>query len=115
MSIPKFQYLLSRADYRQNDKKYFPLWIRRYAEAVEAGRGRLPVTIERVTEFSRSLRDSGTPAWQRLQAVQAVEAYRDLVLETDQPSLAAMRRTLQRRAAQERLEETVEGVAASRP
>ena len=75
----------------------------------------MPVTLEKVKEFSRSLRDNGTPAWQRLQAVQAVEAYRDLVLKTDQPSLAAMRQTLQRRAAQERQEETVEGVAASRP
>jgi len=100
MSIQKFQYLLHRAEYHKNDKKYFPLWVRRYAESVKVEKGPLAVTLESVMVFSRSLRDHGIPAWQRLQAVRAVEAYRDLVLRTNEPSLAEMRQALQRRAAQ---------------
>lgn len=102
MSVEKFQALLHRAEYGKNDKKFFPLWVRRYAESVQAENGKLPVTVESVTAFSRSLRDHRIPAWQRLQAVRAVEAYRDLVLGTGEPSLREMRRVLQRRAEQER-------------
>jgi hypothetical protein len=111
VSLERFQALLQGAEYRKNDKKYFPLWVRRYAESVRVHRGDLPVTVDLVTEFSRSLRDSGTPAWQRLQAVRAVEAYRDLALGTREPSLTEMRHLLQRRAAQER----DEGTGASPP
>ncbi len=46
-----------------------------------------------------SLRQSGTPAWQRLQAV---EAYRDLSLRTGEPSLGEVRQALQRLAERER-------------
>ena len=99
MSVKRFQYLLHHAEYHQDDKTYFPKWVRRYAETVTSQNGNLTVTLDAVVAFSRSLRDNRVPSWQRLQAVRAVEAYRDLVLRTDQPSLAEMRRVLQRHAA----------------
>ncbi len=49
-----------------------------------------------------SLRQSGTPAWQRLQAVRAVEAYRDAVLRRGEPSLGEVWQALQRLAERER-------------
>jgi hypothetical protein len=61
--------------------------------------------------FSQSLRDNKTPAWQRLQAVRAIEAYRDLVLRTQEPSLQMIRQTLSRIADQEK----ADGPGADRP
>ena len=49
-------------EYSKNDKKYFPLWVRRYTQMVKDEGGRLPVSEESVKAFSHSLLDSGTPA-----------------------------------------------------
>ena len=102
MSIDQYCKLLHGSNYGKNDQKWFPKWIRRYAETVTEQEGKLFVVQDEVVRFSQMLRDNGTPAWQRLQAVRAIEAYRDLVLETDEPSLRAMRMTLSRIAKQER-------------
>jgi hypothetical protein len=77
--------------------------------------GRLPVSVASVKGFSRSLLDTATPAWQRLQAVRAVEAYRDLVLGTGEPSLGEIHQVLQRPAAQERDAAAAGAAGASRP
>jgi len=98
MSVAEFQRRLQGARYAPNDLKYFPLWIRRYSQSVMEENGRLPVSEESVKAFSRSLLETQTPAWQRLEAVRAVEAYRDLVLGTGEPSLGEIRRALQRLA-----------------
>ena len=87
MSVRKFCWLLSEAKVSKRDREWFPRWLLRYAETVALVDGKLSVTEAEVIQFSRSLRDSGTPAWQRLQAVRAVEAYRNLVLCTDRPNL----------------------------
>ena len=55
-----------------------------------------------VIEFSKSLRDTKTAAWQRLQAVRAIEAYRNLVLKTEEPSLQHVRRTFSSIAVKEK-------------
>jgi len=102
MSVKKFGSLLHEAKFRKNDKKWFPKWIRRYASAINVVAGDLSVTEAEVIAFSRSLRDRGLPAWQRLQAVRAIEAYRTLVLQTDVPSLGRIRQTLSRIADRER-------------
>ena len=62
----------------------------------------LPVTEPDVIRFLQSLRDNGVPAWQRLQAARAIEAYGQHILQTEQPSLREIKRTLQRLAADER-------------
>jgi integron integrase len=115
MTVMEFQRRLCQAKYPANDRKYFPLWIRRYAESVTEEGGRLPVSLASVKAFSRSLLASKTPAWQRLQAVRAVEAYRDLVLGTAEPCLGEARQVLQRLAADERNAAVVGATGASRP
>ena len=111
MTVRKFCSLLHEARYGKNDRKWFPRWVRRYASSVEATEGDLPVTESQVIQYLRSLRDHGTPAWQRLQAVRAVEAYRNLVLQIEIPSLLEIRQTLSRLADQER----TDGLGAGRP
>jgi hypothetical protein len=59
--------------------------------------------IEReVVEFLRSLRDHGTPAWQRLQAVRAIEAYQSLVHVIDAVDVRHIHLVLSRLAEQEK-------------
>ncbi len=106
MSVESFGKEVLSARYGRTDKEYFPKWIRRYARfCAESQRmrpdGNLTVTRESTIEFSKSLVHSSTPAWQRLQAVRAIEAYRDLILSADQPSLKDIRQTLNRLASQE--------------
>lgn len=111
----EFERRLHGAKYPQNDLQYFPIWIRRYSQGVTEENGRLPVSVALVKAFSRSLLASETPAWQRLQAVRAVEAYRDLVLGTSEPSLGEIRQVLQRRAAEERGDRAASAAGDSRP
>jgi integrase len=93
----------------KNDKRWFPRWLRRYANALTANGAKdspsanenLPVTVPLLISFLRSLRDNGVPAWQRLQAVRAIEAYRNLVRQTDEPCLKDIRLKLSRIASQE--------------
>ena len=87
MSVKQFSTLLNEG---KNDKKWFPKWLRRYASTVSAVQGNLPVTEAEVIQSSRSLLDHGTPAWQRLQAVRAVDAYRNLVLQSEELPLRDM-------------------------
>jgi hypothetical protein len=86
MSAIDFSRLVDGAKLGENDKKYFPLWIRRYAASMGIDQGRLPVVPDKVIGFLRSLLKSSTPAWQRSQAVRAIEAYRNVVLQTAEPS-----------------------------
>jgi len=111
MSLSEFKRRLSDAAYGKNDKVWFPRWLGRYAAGKELSRGKLPVTEELVIEFSRSLLQSGTPAWQRLQGVRAVEAYRDLMLQTAKPSLTHLKRTLDRLTAHEKESGVAAGTA----
>ena len=102
MSLAIFRQRLHVASYGENDKKWFPKWLARYADGKTLNEGVLPVTEVLVIAFSKSLLNSGTPAWQRLQGVRAVEAYRDLVLGTAEPCLKEMKTILGRFAATER-------------
>lgn len=102
MSAELFAARVRGSSLSSTDQHWFLAWIRRYAEGAEAKRGSLPVTRECVITFLRGLRSSGVPAWQRLQATRAIEAYRTLVLETASPSLQDIRSTLSRLADQER-------------
>ncbi|WP_231603795.1 site-specific integrase [Neorhodopirellula pilleata] len=62
----------------------------------------LPVNRDAALQFSRSLLKSGAPAWQRWQAVRAVEYYRDLILQRSQPDLSKIVATLAQMGKQER-------------
>jgi integron integrase len=101
MSVARFRNEVASAPLAPADKEWFPRWIQRFADSLGNPAGNLAVTEAGVIRFLRSLRDNGTPAWQRLQAVRAVEAYQRLTLGTSEPSLQAIRLTLSRLADQE--------------
>ena len=87
----------------QNDRLWFPRWVRRYALTQRGGADRgLTVNQHSVISFSRSLLHGGAPAWQRWQAVRALECYRDLVLERAEPDLSHVILTLARLGKRER-------------
>ncbi len=71
MSVQKFCGLLAGAKLNEADRKWFPRWIRSYASSLKISKGELRVTEADVIDFSKSLRDTKTPAWLRLQAVRA--------------------------------------------
>lgn len=105
MTVTLFEERLPCAKYGEKDRRWFPRWIRRYAEHAAGDDGTLRVTTEEVIAFSRGLRDNGVPAWRRLQAVRAIEAYQVLVLTTREPSLSEIRQTLSRIADREQAAE----------
>ena len=111
MNVKKFCLLLHEAQVGKNDKTWFPRWIRRYASMFETSQGKLVVTEANVIRFLQTLRDHGTPAWQRLQAARAVECYRDLVLKTQQPAFHDIRKTLSRLADRERDKDQPSGIS----
>jgi integron integrase len=87
----------------ENDRVWFPRWLRRYALNFRRGLvADLPVNEHSVIRFSKGLLKSGAPAWQRWQAVRSIECYRDLVLHRAQPDLSHIVSTLARLGRQER-------------
>ncbi|GEM_PF-1667783 len=70
MSLEKFEMQIGAStQVGENDRVWFPRWIRRYALSVRKGLvNDLPVNRESTLRFSRTLLESGAPAWQRWQA-----------------------------------------------
>ena len=112
MSVESFRRLVQTAKLGKNDKEWSPRWIQRYAHSVEPVNGDLPVSENDVMRFLQPLLENKVPAWQRLQAVRAIEAYRNLLLHTEVPSLDYFRLKLSQLADQER---ATGGVASGRP
>lgn len=104
MSVLKFEEkVLSHSGLPENDRTWFPRWIRRYALAQRGGvDDDLSVNRHSVLSFSRTLLASGAPAWQRWQAVRAVQCYRDLVLARSEPDLSDVVLTLAQLGKRER-------------
>ena len=103
MSLRHFQQLIQAGSFSRTDREWFPRWIKRYAEFVgNDGRSVLPLTRDLAIAFSRMLLSSQTPAWQRQQAVKTLAVYRDLILQTEEPLLTDVIRTLGQLAQQER-------------
>lgn len=110
MSVERFRECLVSTSVRKHDQTWFPRWVSRYLAAA-SGDGDVPdVSRERVVSFLQSLRDRGTEAWQRLQALRAIEAYRDLILQTNEPSLLDIRQKLSEIAVRERQTGTKNGL-----
>ena len=77
MTVANFGKILPLLSIGNKAKTYFMRWGLRYrgwVRGMGAGAGDLPVSTEKVIAFCRELLGSKTPAWQRLQAVQAIEA-----------------------------------------
>ena len=98
-----------------NSAKWFPKWFESYVrfhrfhtkESVE----KIPVTEELLIGFLRHLRDSKVPAWQRLQAAQAIEAYENLVLRSGAAYFEPIRNKLTEIANRERSDQYQFGVS----
>ena len=102
MSLQEFHKLVHVASFGKADKQWFPTWSIRYAEfAGHDGRSAIPLTRDLALGFSRKLLASQVPAWQRQQAIRTLAAYRDLVLEAEEPLLSDMVRKLGTLAEQE--------------
>ncbi len=114
MSVEAFSKLLVKCDVSPNGKRWFPVWVGRYASSLKKSRTmRLAVDREMVIAFLRSLRDTGVPAWQRLQAVHSIECYRDVVLCVTTPPLNDVSQKLTEIAERERRGAAVSAVTDS--
>ncbi len=103
MSVAQFEREVLGDRLDENDQAWFPRWLRRYAMSFRNGlEDNLPVNLGSVLKFSRSLLASGAPAWQRWQAVRAIEFYRISVLGCSEPDLSQVIATLARLGCQER-------------
>lgn len=112
MSSQRFKFLLGETRHSKNDKKWFPLWVKRYGKSNPLRGSVYSVSERSVIEFSTELRGNGVPAWQRLQAVRAIAVYRDLVLKSDEPSLKFVKDKLSQLAARERETDAATGSVA---
>jgi hypothetical protein len=63
----------------------------------------LTLSQDSVKQFCRTLLARQVPAWQRLQAVRAIELYRSQVLGTSDPDLLEIRQMLGRKAEGDRV------------
>lgn len=85
-----------------SDREWFRAWIKRYGQFVQADESvRFDVSRELALAFSRELLANGTPAWQRLQAVRCLIAYRMLILDQSDDLLLDVRLKLAELAAVE--------------
>ena len=103
MSVERFQIVLKLASLGNDDKVWFGRWLRRYAVFLHQPEN-LPLLVspQLVKQFCRTLLAREVPAWQRLQAVRAIEFYRNEVLATAEPDLLEIRQILSRTADGER-------------
>jgi len=86
----------------ENDREWFVRWIKRYQEFGQyAADVRFEVDRAKTLAFCREILANGTPAWQRLQAVRCLIAYRALVLGEPDDLLADIRAKLAELAANE--------------
>lgn len=103
MSASQLVAVLKSAKIHPDDKIWFPKIIRHFAAFTNCTPGQ-PIDFDPqiVIEFLRSLKKQGRKAWQRLQAVRAIEFYRDQIKRQSDPDLTYIRETLTRAATEER-------------
>lgn len=80
MSLAEFLRQLDSNRFSNNERRWFPKWLSGYLQHHQLGENKIPISESLVISFLRSLRDSNIPAWRRLQASQALQAYQRLVL-----------------------------------
>lgn len=66
MNVKQFCTQLNEGKHGKDDTKCFPRCLRRYASTGRAVQGKLSVTEAEAIQFSRSLLDQSTPAWQSM-------------------------------------------------
>lgn len=123
MSVESFRKAVEDSGLQKNDRKWLPIWLRKYADFHGASKvDAIPVTSELAIEFLKSLKAQQAPAWQRLQAVRAVQQYVWMVLKSNCAGLDSIRQKLSDLAASEKYgspvkarEETLHGIDEREP
>lgn len=80
MTQADFLRQLDSTQFLKNERQWFPKWLSGYTQHHQLGDRQIPIEESLVFSFLRSLRDSNIPAWRRLQAAKALEAYQRLIL-----------------------------------
>ena len=82
MNFDRFAGVVTRASLHPNDRVWFKRWLGRYRQFCGVGpREVIPTDGDRVIAFLREQNSKGRQAWQRFQAVKALEFYRLAVLQ----------------------------------
>lgn len=123
MSIERFRRAVEASGLSKNDKKWLPIWLEKYAGFHGAAASdAMDVSGDQVVAWLKSMKSHGSPAWQRLQAVRAVQQYGRMILGTDVQDLKAIRHKLSDLAASEKHgtptrapEEILHGIDESEP
>ena len=104
MSVDAFEDYLANLKHQvsRDDRTWFMRWIQRYADFCQCSQQQLlDISKAEVIKFSIMLRDMKIPAFQRLQAVRAIEYYLEKILNRVEPGLIEMKQTLIAIAANE--------------
>jgi integron integrase len=123
MSVEKFRKAIAASGLQKNDLKWLPIWFEKYAIFHDAERAeKIAVSAELAIDWLKRLKAQQAPAWQRLQAVRAVQQYVWMVLDTNCPGLDVIREKLGDLAAAEKYgspvkapEETLHGIDDREP
>ena len=111
MSVEDFRQKIARSSVVKNDRKWLPIWIEKYAKFHHFNEAQpLKVSAELAVAFLQDMKSRSAPAWQRLQAVRAIQNYAWLMLELQCPDLNAVSAKLSNMAANEK-----HGVLAKAP
>lgn len=104
MSVERFELILANGKYSKAERTWFPNWWLRFREFL-IHHQLLSSDVDQsvVIRFLQQIKSVGTPAWKRLQAVQAVDVYFREVLERPIAGLDSVISALTRVASQERL------------
>ena len=100
MTIKQMVELTSRARLTDEDRRWFPKLVREYANFTGATSERpLELQRESIISYLQKIKARGRHPWQRLQAVRALEFYRQHVLQTPEPNLTDIQDALRRHAS----------------
>ncbi len=107
MSANQFAASVKTYNLKSEDELWFPRWVFRFAKYLDLTRNqRITTSRSEVIRFLRMLRDRGTPAWQRLQAVKSLHCYQKRIVGTDDLHVEDVILKLGQIADQERLSQT---------
>jgi integron integrase len=104
MTLTLLRRAVHSANLHDHDRAWYPQWIQQYARFLKSDASQdLAVAHHTTIAFLQQLKARQRPAWQRLQAVRAIEFYRNQVLKASEPSLSDIREKLAELATREQV------------
>jgi integron integrase len=104
--MQQFQKCMAVGQFSDNDRKWFPRWFDSYVQFVgdplAVDGVAVPMNMDLVVNFLKSLRARGVKAWQRLQAVAALEVYHQRIHRDDSVDFGMLKSKLRALADTER-------------